>query len=206
MFISSLNCAVPYPVFKRTDKWAWRLLFLGFWLICFSFSASAQDKLEFPPAVAALLLSAGLADATPYDLSSLPENRRPADYAWRYHDVFGGIRERQITSDKDFKTLVAEYNANYKQRCGGAFQIDLKPVQSFGELQMQQVWIDCRKDETHIQAALLYYLTPTRIFTLVSHEGGARELATTRLATQQIAEVIARIASNPELEDRPKKP
>ena len=49
-----------------------------------------------PDALVNLLSAAGMAGVVPVSLDRVPTDQRPANFAWRYGDVFGGIKEISI--------------------------------------------------------------------------------------------------------------
>ena len=77
-----------------------------------------------PETLRAILNAAGLRQAVPLSLAGVPEDRRPADFAWRIGPVFGGVREARAPAEASFEALTTNYLDVLKQRCSGAFTAD----------------------------------------------------------------------------------
>ena len=74
-----------------------------------------------PETLRAILNAAGLRQAVPLSLAGIPEDRRPADFAWKIGPVFGGVREARAPAEATFEALTTNYLDVLKQRCSGAF-------------------------------------------------------------------------------------
>ncbi|HSK41349.1 MAG TPA: hypothetical protein VK943_16410 [Arenibaculum sp.] len=147
-----------------------------------------------PAPLRAILARSGLSEIQLMDMSRLPPERRPADFAWRFDDVFGGVRELNAPPDAVFTDLTQSYLDALKESCSGTFEAQAEPPTETGAVRMLEAQALCRMPDRALNVSLLFYLTDTNIFTVFFHE--AEDAAKPRaVATRDsIAAVIREIA------------
>lgn len=123
-----------------------------------------------PPSLQAILARSGLKELQVLNMERLPPEKRPADFAWRFDGVFGGVRELNAAPGSDFVKLGETYNEALKRSCAGTFEVTPAAVSKAGSVQMRTADATCTTPERKINVALLYYLTETNIFTVFFHE------------------------------------
>lgn len=151
----------------------------------------------FPDALVAILDAAGLDEARPLVLDTVPRENRPADFAWRLGPVFGGVLERSVPAGSDFSTLASAYVDALRARCQGEWSADLGTGEVFADVTIGTGKVGCVGPENTIHVALLVYLTDTNIFTVFFHEAAREDGALADQARDALATVIRQLARKP---------
>jgi hypothetical protein len=151
-----------------------------------------QAAAAWPQSLAALLAASGLHDAEPVPLTALDVERRPSDYAWRYGQLIGGVREQLVTTPQPFAQLVRGYNEAFREKCQGKFIDRLEPVIQAGIAQLQTGSIVCEMTERSVFVAALYTLTDAGVFTLYIHQGELAQATAAVKARDAMAATLRR--------------
>lgn len=160
-------------------------------------AAKEKPKAPFPEALGEILAQAGLRDIEPVTFTDVPEDKRPADYAWRIGRVFGGVRERTVGDGATLAALSGEYVDALKAKCPGKANATLADAESFEGVEIRTGSVDCEAKEEPVHVALTFYLTASRLFTAFFHEGPAADAAVADKARDNITAVIRRLAGPP---------
>jgi hypothetical protein len=148
-----------------------------------------------PDALVNLLSAAGMAGVVPVSLDRVPTDQRPANFAWRYGDVFGGIKEISIIDDRDLAGLTTAYIEAIRNSCGGEFKSSFGPVEQLREITLRTGDASCATPERRNEFRHIYYINKARIFTVFIHEGDAAGAATAGKARDALAGVIRQLAT-----------
>lgn len=157
-------------------------------------AGKAPDKTPFPDALGEILAQAGLREVEPVSFADLPEDKRPADFAWRAGRVFGGVRERTVGDDTTLAALTSEYVDTLKAKCPGQPNATLTAVESLQGIEIRTGAVDCQTKDESVHVALVFYLTGSRLFTTFFHEGAATDAAVSDKARDNLATVLRRLA------------
>jgi hypothetical protein len=148
-----------------------------------------------PDALVNLLSAAGMAGVVPVSLDRVPTDQRPANFAWRYGDVFGGIKEVSIIDDRDLAGLTTAYIEVIRNSCGGEFKSTFGAVEPLREVTLRVGDASCTTPERKTEFRHVYYINKARIFTVFIHEGDAAGAATAGKARDALAGVIRQLAT-----------
>jgi hypothetical protein len=148
-----------------------------------------------PDALVNLLSAAGMAGVVPVSLDRVPTDQRPANFAWRYGDVFGGIKEISIIDDRDLAGLTTGYIEAVRNSCGGEFKSSFGAVEPLREISMRVGDASCTTGERKTEFRHVYYINKARIFTIFIHEGDATGAAMAGKARDALAGVIRQLAT-----------
>jgi hypothetical protein len=157
--------------------------------------ASSVMAPVLPDALVSLLSAAGMAGVVPVSLDRVPTDQRPANFAWRYGDVFGGIKEISIIDDRDLASLTTAYIEAIRNSCGGEFKSSFEPVEQLREITLRTGDASCTTPERRTEFRHIYYINKARIFTVFIHEGDAAGAATAGKARDALAGVIRQLAT-----------
>lgn len=131
-------------------------------------------RMPFPEALVVILNAAGVKDPVPVTFENIPPEQRPADFAWKHGQLFGGVRERQVEEGKTIEALTEEYVADVKKRCTGTATNWFDTPEKLPLVTLRNGTVDCTmQDGGGVHLALLFYLTDTRLFTVFFHEAPA---------------------------------
>jgi hypothetical protein len=147
-----------------------------------------------PPSLQAILARSGLTELQVLNMERLPPEKRPADFAWRFNGVFGGVRELNAAPDSDFAKLTETYNEALKRACDGTFEVVPEAVSTAGTVRMRKANATCTMTDRKVNVALLYYLTETNIFTVFFHEATDEARAKAVSTRDGIARTISELA------------
>lgn len=153
--------------------------------------------LPYPPALTAILSAAGFRDLVPVSFDDLPPGQRPADYAWRFGGVMGGVEEREVISDSTLEELGQGYAASLKDKCQGESTITIGAEEKLEGLTLRTGSVDCANPDRKIHVALLFYLTQSKLFTVFFHEGGETERTVVDAARDNLTNVIRNLTKAP---------
>lgn len=158
--------------------------------------------MKLPDTLAGILIAAGMANAVPLDLSALPQERRPADYAWKFGRVLGGVKESRVPSDALLGNLTGAYIGELRARCTGSFEEQLGEVDDRGPLQLRQGSARCTGSPATpggvaaptVTVSLLFYMTDAGDYAIFFHEAAPTERPIAEEATRRIASVLRAMA------------
>lgn len=123
-----------------------------------------------PPALTSLLARSGLSEIQVLNLDTVPPDKRPADYAWRFDGVFGGVREYDTEPGATIAQLSDQYIESMKQSCPGTFEATPAAPTQVGNVGMRTAEAACSTADRKINVSMLLYLTQSGIFTIFFNE------------------------------------
>ncbi|WP_207477861.1 hypothetical protein [Arenibaculum pallidiluteum] len=159
-----------------------------------------------PDALRMLLVQAGIEQIQLLDLSRLPPEQRPADFAWRVGPVYSGVREIQAPPDATLDKLSEVYLGGLKERCPGPFVANPAATSTVAGIDIRTAEATCDQQGRQITVAMLFYLTKNRLFTVFFNEAGEAEKAQAVKIRDDIAGVVRRLAAAPPPAAEPAKP
>ncbi|WP_203100260.1 invasion associated locus B family protein [Skermanella rosea] len=148
-----------------------------------------------PDALVNLLSAAGMAGIVPVSLDRVAPDQRPATFAWKYGQVFGGIREVSIIDNRSLAELTESYVEVLKNSCSGEFRSSLGPVEQLREITLRVGEAACVLPERTTEFRHVYYMNRARIFTTFIHESDTAGKAMAEKARDQLASVIRQVAT-----------
>jgi hypothetical protein len=157
--------------------------------------AAAPLGPALPDPLVNLLSAAGMAGVVPVSLERVPQDQRPATFAWKYGPVFGGIREISIIDNRNLTELTDAYVDVLRNSCGGKFTSSLGPIETLREVPMRAGEATCALPERTTEFRHLYYINKARIFTTFIHESDSASKAMALNARDQLAAVIRQLAT-----------
>ncbi len=159
-----------------------------------------DERVELPPPLAAVLARADIKITEVIDLSGLPPDQRPADFAWKSGKVFGGVRERRVPDKETLQNIGGQILGAFKSRCGGEFSENISKAIMQDGIEWQKADLVCKQPGRPVQVALLLYLTDTRLFSMFLHEAplpdGKLAIAARDALTKTILELAKTEASS----------
>jgi hypothetical protein len=158
-------------------------------------AAAAPLGPVLPDPLVRLLSAAGMAGVVPVSLDRVPQDQRPATFAWKYGPVFGGIREVSIIDNRNLTELTDSYVDVLRNSCGGQFSSSLGPIETLREITMRIGEATCVMPDRTTEFRHLYYLNKSRIFTTFIHESDSASKAMASNARDQLAAVIRQLAT-----------
>lgn len=148
-----------------------------------------------PDSLVSLLAAAGMAGVVPVSLEHIPIDQRPANFAWKYGAVFGGMRQISIIDNRSLTDLTNSYVEVLKSSCAGQFSSSLGRVEVLREITLQTGEAACVLPESTTEFRHLYFINKARIFTTFIHEGSSASKAMASNARDQLAAVIRQLAT-----------
>jgi hypothetical protein len=148
-----------------------------------------------PDSLVSLLSAAGMAGVVPVSLEHIPIDQRPANFAWKYGAVFGGMRQISIIDNRSLTDLTNSYVEVLKNGCGGQFSSSLGRVEVLREITLQTGEAACVLPESTTEFRHLYFINKARIFTTFIHEGSSASKAMASNARDQLAAVVRQLAT-----------
>ena len=148
-----------------------------------------------PDSLVSLLSAAGMAGVVPVSLDHIPIDQRPANFAWKYGAVFGGMRQISIIDNRSLTDLTNSYVEVLKSGCGGQFSSSLGRVEVLREITLQTGEAACVLPESTTEFRHLYFINKARIFTTFIHEGSSASKAMASNARDQLATVVRQLAT-----------
>ncbi len=154
-----------------------------------------------PAGLLDLLDAAGLHKVEPVSLEKLPPEQRPADVAWRFGPILGGIRERVVAEGSTLPALSETFAEAVKARCEGTATIALNPPEELPGMVLRTGAVDCaQKDGGTLHVSMTFFLSRARLFTILFHEAGEADKELADQARDNLADVLRRIAAVPPAE------
>ena len=157
--------------------------------------AGQKPPATLPETLRAILNAAGLRQAVPLSLAGVPEDRRPADFAWKIGPVFGGVREARAPAEATFEALTTNYLDVLKQRCSGAFTATPAAIETLPRVTLRTANVTCTPAEGKINVSILFYKSQGDIFTVFFHEAADADVALANQARDGLAQVVRKLGT-----------
>lgn len=157
----------------------------------------AEKKNRLPEGLDSLLTAAGVHDAELVPMDKIPQERRPADVAWRFGPIVGGIRERAVGEDARIDELSDGFSDAMKQRCEGTPTVSLNPSEQAGSVWLRTGSVDCAMPQGTLHVTLNFLLSQRRLFTVIFHEAAEPDVALADKVRDNLAHVLRRAGTAP---------
>ncbi|CAO3435107.1 hypothetical protein [Azospirillum endophyticum] len=157
----------------------------------------AEKKNRLPEGLDSLLTAAGVHDAELVPMDKVPQDRRPADVAWRFGPIVGGIRERAVAEGAKFEELSDGFADAMKQRCEGTPTVSLNPPEQAGSVWLRTGAVDCAMQQGKLHVSLNFLLSQRRLFTVIFHEAGEPDVVLADKVRDNLAQVLRRAGTAP---------
>ncbi|NTU76230.1 MAG: hypothetical protein HGA90_00185 [Alphaproteobacteria bacterium] len=141
-----------------------------------------------------LARASGLKDITPMKVED-----RPVDVMWRVGKITGGAREYDAGKDKKLSELVGLHVRGLEKNCAGSFRAVIGREERRAGLTLRVANIECHAKEAKtdtepkeksVYEALLYYLTESGSFTVLTHEGALEDKAAVNIAREAVRKAL----------------
>ncbi|ALG73669.1 hypothetical protein VY88_22985 [Azospirillum thiophilum] len=152
----------------------------------------AEKKDRLPEGLDSLLTAAGIHDAELVPMDKLPPERRPADVAWRFGPIVGGIRERAVGEGSKLDELSDSFADAMKQRCEGTATVALDPPEQAGSVWIRTGSVDCAMPQGKLHVTLNFLLSQRRLFTVLFHEAAEQDVQLADKVRENLAQVLRR--------------
>ncbi|WP_148219466.1 hypothetical protein [Azospirillum sp. B510] len=156
-----------------------------------------KKKNRLPEGLDSLLAAAGVRDAEPVPMDNVPQDRRPADIAWRFGPIVGGIRERAVAEGAKLDELSDGFADAMKQRCDGTPTVALNPSEQSGSVWLRTGAVDCAMPQGTLHVTLNFLLSQRRLFTVIFHEAAEPDVALADKVRDNLAQVLRRAGTAP---------
>ncbi|CAO3450672.1 hypothetical protein [Azospirillum largimobile] len=157
----------------------------------------AEKKNRLPEGLDSLLSAAGVHDAELVPMDKIPQERRPADVAWRFGPIVGGIRERAVGEDARIDELSDGFADAMKQRCEGTPTVSLSPSEQAGSVWLRTGSVDCAMPQGKLHVTLNFLLSQRRLFTVIFHEAAEPDVALADKVRDNLTHVLRRAGTTP---------
>ncbi|QJE73505.1 hypothetical protein HHL28_10740 [Aerophototrophica crusticola] len=169
--------------------------------------APAQPPI--PPALAKMLVEAGLKDARAIPIDKIPPQQRPGDFAWQLGErVLGSVRSFPLSEEAgDFGAISQKYLDQLKQSCEGNFTPNFGNVENLTAYGLRTGTAGCDSKEGKIHVAMTMQLIPVpkqqgqekqvRVLNVYTHETVEAEKARADSANQGIYKVLQERGKQP---------
>lgn len=157
----------------------------------------AAPKNGLPEGLADLLAAAGLREVEPIPLDKLPKEERPADLAWRFGPIVGGIRERLVGEGATLPELSDAFAEAMTKRCDGKAAVALNPVETLPGVALRTGAVDCAMKGGTLHVSLTFFLSSARLFTVLFHESGEADRGLADKVRDNLAEILRQLAAAP---------
>ncbi|AWB07773.1 hypothetical protein A6A40_20750 (plasmid) [Azospirillum humicireducens] len=157
----------------------------------------AEKKNRLPEGLGSLLTAAGVHDAELVPMDKIPQERRPADVAWRFGPIVGGIRERAVGEEAKIDELSDGFADAMKQRCEGTPTVSLNPSEQAGSVWLRTGSVDCAMPQGKLHVTLNFLLSQRRLFTVIFHEAAEPDMALADKVRDNLAQVLHRAGTAP---------
>lgn len=152
---------------------------------------------RLPEGLSSLLAAAGVRDAELVPMDKVPADQRPADVAWRFGPIVGGIRERVVGEGPKLDELSNGFAEAMKSRCEGTGTVDLNPSEATGAITLRTGAVECAMPQGKLHVSLTFLLSQGRLFTVLFHEAGEPDIALADKVRDNLAEVLRKAANGP---------
>ncbi|CAO3409777.1 hypothetical protein [Azospirillum largimobile] len=157
----------------------------------------AEKKNRLPEGLDSLLTAAGVHDAELVPMDKIPQERRPADVAWRFGPIVGGIRERAVGEDAKIDELSGGFADAMKQRCEGTPTVSLNPSEQAGSVWLRTGSVECAMPQGKLYVTLNFLLSQRRLFTVIFHEAAEPDVALADKVRDNLIHVLRRAGTAP---------
>lgn len=152
---------------------------------------------RLPEGLAGLLTAAGVHDAELVSMDKVPVDQRPADVAWRFGPIVGGIRERVVAEGATLDDLSGTFAESMKARCEGTGTITLNATEQAGAIALRTGAVDCAMKQGSLHVSLTFLLSRARLFTVLFHEAAESDVALADKVRDNLAQVLRRAGTAP---------
>lgn len=159
--------------------------------------ANAPAAGRLPEGLTSLLAAAGVRDAEPVPLDKVPPDQRPADVAWRFGPLVGGIRERVVGEGVNLDELSSNFAESMKARCEGTGTITLNNSEQAGGITLRTGAVDCALKQATLHVSLTFMLSQGRLFTVLFHESADRDAALADKVRDNLTQVLRKAGTAP---------
>ncbi len=159
--------------------------------------ANAPAAGRLPEGLTSLLAAAGVRDAEPVPLDKVPPDQRPADVAWRFGPLVGGIRERVVGEGANLDELSSNFAESMKARCEGTGTITLNNSEQAGGITLRTGTVDCALKQATLHVSLTFMLSQGRLFTVLFHESADRDAALADKVRDNLTQVLRKAGTAP---------
>ncbi|QCG89491.1 hypothetical protein [Azospirillum sp. TSH100] len=159
--------------------------------------AEKDRKNRLPEGLDSLLTAAGVHDAELVPMDNVPQDRRPADVAWRFGPIVGGIRERAVGEGAKIDELSDSFADAMKQRCEGTPTVTLNQPEQAGSVWLRTGSVDCAMSQGKLHVTLNFLLSQRRLFTVIFHEAGEQDVVLADKVRDNLAQVLRRAGVAP---------
>ncbi len=154
-------------------------------------------KAALPQGLASLLTAAGVHDAELVPMDKVPADQRPADVAWRFGPIVGGIRERIVGEGATLDDLSGAFAQSMKGRCEGTGTVTLNPSEPAGAITLRTGSVDCAMPQGTLHVSLTFLLSQARLFTVLFHEAGEEDVALADKVRDNLTQVLRKAGTTP---------
>lgn len=156
-----------------------------------------NKKNRLPEGLDSLLTAAGVHDAELVPMDNVPQDRRPADVAWRFGPIVGGIRERAVGEGAKIDELSDSFAEAMKQRCEGTPTVTLNQSEQAGSVWLRTGSVDCAMPQGKLHVTLNFLLSQRRLFTVIFHEAAEPDVPLADKVRDNLAQVLRRAGVAP---------
>ncbi|WP_042704764.1 hypothetical protein [Azospirillum sp. B506] len=160
--------------------------------------ADKEKKNRLPEGLDSLLTAAGIHDAELVPMDNVPQDRRPADVAWRFGPIVGGIRERAVAEGAKIDELSDSFADAMKQRCEGTPTLSLNQSEQSGSVWLRTGSVDCAMPQGKLHVTLNFLLSQRRLFTVIFHEAAEPDIPLAEKVRDNLAQVLRRAGLAPQ--------
>lgn len=156
-----------------------------------------SPQARLPEGLAGLLAAAGVHDAELVSMDKVPADQRPADVAWRFGPIVGGIRERMVAEGTTLDELSGAFAQSMKARCEGTGTVTLNPGEQAGTIALRTGAVDCAMKQGTLHVSLTFLFSQARLFTVLFHEAGEGDVALADKVRDNLAQVLRKAGTAP---------
>lgn len=152
---------------------------------------------RLPEGLAGLLTAAGVHDAELVSMDKVPVDQRPADVAWRFGPIVGGIRERVVAEGAALDELSGAFADSMKARCEGTGTVALNATEQAGAIALRTGAVDCAMKQGTLHVSLTFLLSRARLFTVLFHEAAEGDVALADKVRDNLTQVLRKAGTAP---------
>lgn len=154
------------------------------------------------PALAKLLVDAGLQNARAIPVDKIPPQQRPGDFAWQLGDkVLGAVRSFPMSEEAgDFAKVANTYVEQLKKSCEGTYTPNLGQEESLPAYKIRTGTVNCdsAQNKIHVAVVMQFIELPKqqgqqqslRVLNVFSHEAADADKAQADNAMQSLAKAL----------------